>query len=843
MFYVFVIIPIRLSKEDFNKKKPTLTFFLKKRMIDFEVGFLLNGVKINNEIVHECRSEYRRITSDCYMGLCEQSNLEEIPQCLYPIYITLYLDSDFYDSFPITIKVESNKNLKDRMHIINENVRLRGRINLPIDKHAKLCMQVYITTISDTGALCKIDFGNGTIDIHKLMNKSKSNNNNDDDNDEHDFFLKIHTLPMNPTKSTLKLSKFQFNYDSLNSTISEKIKYNKALLFSEQSDEYSNSIDNYNIVSRKMMEYLEESNIFDSSFDHFMGGVNINCYSNPSQITLDNSDLSLPMASFIYSRDIHTTEQFWIHQLTLYATRFLLSKREWSQKHYKNIMNDYYDQKTLLNHFSDYFKKGSINIKASMAMNMLSQYVQMLEYITDVTIKSNRKVNIELFGDAIASQSGDCEDFALAIYLLLKSFLKMKFHNNGYDYIFLEMQRILSAYIPLVMIEGVTSNSVQNVKEQGSDNGQDIRLNNKDNGGSNKKMAPKLKGGHSSLKMIPYNIFCKYLSTWSPSHKLTKDLINESVKFYNSNRDLVDLTILIGEGTGMLESGIINDEMEKERIDLYSHPIMEKIKKPLIPPVRSISPFYQALIYGFSERFIDTHGIGSFLFCTHNYTNDYIPSSSIHSSKQNRGRHVNNNNDNDESLLYNMDKRIIGKGCTFSDFINVKDNVMIIPNYKTSYSNESSEFDPFIIKVMKNVSKTRIPPPLLNITLGNIENVQSNSKFINDTQESTYEYKNNNTCYDPTCTHFFANEELKLLTSFLKRFNLYRSGIYTKKPNSEKLHGIISLYILEDYIDESFIMILEDHLKSIPTIYQIHAYKEYHTDNFYVYRLDLLYSQ
>jgi hypothetical protein len=725
--------------------------------------------------------EYKKQVSDATLGLKSKPT----PLLFYPIYLHFYLDSRFKKRVHHVHIINGEDHYNGHTYKLFKEINVSGFINgLSLPRDSKLCILAQVSALSETGALCRINFGRTVIN---LFNNHGSTS----------YQLKMHSIDQNPTKSVIKLGKITIE----NAT------------FSEEQGQTLNVAENIPKINKYMQEYVKTSVICDSCLGSFMpGSEDIRCPTNPSQITFDNSDIPLPLASFILADPLVTTESFWNQQLLIYATRYLISKPLWYSINYAKID----DHQFIISEFTREFKSSSIKVKASMAINIICQYPQMLEYISDYTVNEmGEKDGIEDFGDVIFTSSGDCEDLCFGIFILLNSFLEL-FSRITHP-IFTEMRRILSGYISIIIIEGVTSNNIQNVPKN---------LRNGDNVPNGKK-PPTLTGAHAALKLIPLNQFHLYLKNWSHDHFLTLHVKKESDTFYKSNPDIKeeDMIILIGEGTGMLEGGIILDEMSKEREFVNKCFVIDKVKKPIIPKVRSISPFYQALLFGITDRYIDSHGIGTFYFSTKQPEKYYS---------------VSNKYLDEYKIKDRFSKQLVGygKGCTFGDFIENAQSITVVPNRCKNDEPYSREFDKFIVDVMKNVTSTRVPTPELlyekqfKCSILNIESQEAACLDVFDSEE------NDNV---PIFNHSFSKPEFTSLLELTKFFhNCEKMKLFRK---DKKPYGVIPIYLLEDYVDDTFIKEIKDYFinKKGSTVGDINIYKEYHTNKFYVYRMDFVF--
>lgn len=835
----------------------------KREMASLKVSINLDYFSFREPItIVPCLPEYRKYVSDESLGI--KSPKKDIPLIYYPIYIHFYLDGGFGKQKKHVHVIQSPQHLVDGKYMINKRIELYGTPDkMPISCDSKLCAQVYVTALSETGAQCMIDFGTISINMCNLKNEKMDHSV--------DYHLKLHTVKGNPTKSILGMNGFKIEKQqqqsrftdkestSISNEIGEKMIFmeQQEEIFSAQKEDYFNIHENQVKISDAMDKYVEYTTSMESCFQRFMPGAEkIRCPTNPSQVTFNNTETELPIASFVLSAPVITTESFWIQQITIYIQRYLSSNEEWVSTYYENQSIE--ESKSF---FLKKFSKFSIAEKGSVAINVIAQYAQMLEYISDYTVEGNNiKESIESFGDAIVTQSGDCEDLAFAIFQLFRSFLKFSISKGHFMECFKEMKRILMGYVPLMVIEGVTANNIQNASSSVDE--QHI-------GGNHLKIPPELNGAHAALKAIPFYWFHKMLANWSPNHNLTLHVKSEADDFFVKNPDIKpdQLPILIGEGTGILEGGIFEDKLKIERDYVYKSAIMDKMKRLIIPNIRSISPFYQALIFGFTDRYMNSHGIGTFYFATlrpERYYNPYIPGEEeeqqYREEKKVNFRIKGTAKEGDattpfpvrggrDSFLghyvnfYSFKRAVkdnlsqYGKGCTFGDFITCQEQVTLIPNQCPHNVFDSREFDLFLVKAMVEISKIRIPPPELSIETAKI--LDMDKMTDNDDCVDCVVYDENGQF--PATNHLFSKSEFKGLSELVKLFHndpsmkAFRSG--------KKNYGIIPIYILEDYIDNTFLNEMKYYFvknKHKQFVGDVKVFKEYHTDSFYVYRMDLL---
>lgn len=741
------------------------------RQNSISVSFDLDWFKLANNgedspvPIAQCQQEYRTKISSAELGLVKfndekekEDYLNKIPACFFPIYVYCYLDANFTDR-KHNIVVFRNKSSLSKIHKVNiSGVYAANKSPQGCLINPRMCIQAYVTVLSECGALCREDIGTTTVSLQKLKKFM-------------DLNLQIHSLHDNPTKSKVHLSNIvltdTFNILPHNIELPAMKARATAMISAYVSQ-------TENVTTSLLFEFMKKAS-------------KIKCPLNPSQVTFDNSTLNMPIASYTMYDPLETTVNFWEKEFAIAVHRYYLLFPHQGKN------------------FPTTFSKLSVDEKCSFGMNMIVQYAQMLEYVGDYVLNTskNGKESIEIFGDAITEHSGDCEDLSSAEMQLFDSFLAVDFSTSPHAFIFQELQRYFKFYVPFLVIEGVTSNNVTNAKKR------------TDPVTSGK--APKLTGAHGAIKFIPYSLLESYLVKWNASHPLT-------IHVQRTRRDLFQLLtfpeeeptqILIGEGTGLLEAGIFMDPLAHIRQYVYSCPMMEKVKKPIFATKREISPFYQALIFGFTNRFIASHGIGMFHFATENP--EQIYSNVIPGSEP------------------------FGRGVVFADFIQQKDYVRLLPNILPGQVREYSED---LVCLMDAVVKTRIPTPSL---LGFSPNMSPSINILDSNQLTKTELllkldRDTNELVPNLCplvNHCAAQEELSLLLDLIHAFDA------NKSIQKREFQGIIYIYLLEDYVDQLFMEKLKDFFIYHPPagapyfVGGISIFREYHDDTFYVYRCEL----
>lgn len=416
--------------------------------------------------------------------------------------------------------------------------------------------------------------------------------------------------------------------------------------------------------------------------DWIQGAERINCPTYPSNVTFENSQTFLPYYAYLIDEPLSIQHQYWINALTIMYDR----------RHFKSS-EDYI-------HY--FYNHASLEKKAIHAMDMITQYAQLLEYISDQVIDSHTGdiERIELFGKAGFALADDCEGLSnlirqtFDVFTLRSTFDKPKDKVAGLslENVLYEMQLILKQYIPFLCIEGVACASAQNQhelkddeeEEEGGEGEEDENNITADNNGRIKKEKKISVGGaHAAIKFIPIPIFKKWLSRSSPGHPLLKEdmcfktTVNITDVDHSSRHkapmcylprmcdkdttieidfDPLELPILIGEGTGLLNSGGESDPAcVYHRLMLYSLDGLRAAKKPLYQN-KGTSTFYKLVLFCATPYFMHDYNIASFRVCR-----------------------------------INKITGVIERGVLFSDFIWMKDDICLVPYNNNDDNNIESK--------------------------------------------------------------------------------------------------------------------------------------------------------
>jgi hypothetical protein len=760
---------------------------ISKVTVDFDLccfSFVTDSIK-----PVQCTSSHKETISGLEFGKKTFGSKKEYLQhksdmqlYFYPIYVYCFLDNGFKDKTSSVVELSCDSDCNGK-----KTGRVSGSFNPDeLDYYyykPSVIFQAYITTLSDCGAMVRQDVGNHVLDMNELLKHNHG---------KIVMPLKLHNESDNMLISSLTLSNIRV----------------------EGFFEYTpvNPIPSANEVKQMVREYISMTDKTTASLCTFIeGSDDIFNPTNPGQITFENTSIQMPLAIFSMNNNVQfTTTNFWEREFDILINRHILS--HWHLFKF-NKVQDFYSLKPSekMSIFVTYYDNLNVNEKASLAINLVCQYVQMLEYVCDYTFAKGTFARImgESFGDAFVMQGGDCEDFTLSISQLFRSFLVQNFSGSGYKDILNSLVEKLKYYIPLSCIEGVSSNNVYNAEKKGR-------------GGhsqNSRRLLPKLSSAHAAEKFIPIPIMINYIEPFV-QQGIVSDLKTRNNTYLKSHSpNDIPNEIMVGEGTGLLEGGVFKDKDAKMREMVYSCGILEKTKKFIVPVTRENYPFYKALIFCFTDEFIDSSKIGTFTFVTKN------PRSHYDNVKQSEKEY--------------------GRGVIFSDFITKKDFVHLKPQ---CFVDKKYEYSDKLYHIMRYVAKNRIPIPILHgfeldpihlITSVEDDKLQYIQKmYFNQRKDSDKILE----CLNrkPITHHNFSKQALELLKKMVHTFHTDKNFVEIRSMQS--LKGIIYVYLLEEYVDEYFVDEVVKHFSTNTTneyaVGDCHIFREYHDNTFYVYRCD-----
>lgn len=263
--------------------------------------------------------------------------------------------------------------------------------------------------------------------------------------------------------------------------------------------------------------------------------------------------------------------------------------------------------------------------KARTLAQILCYAVQSFDYIGDSAELSRRtdkffarqKIGTEEFSDIFATLAGDCEDGGRGIHATLKALLNTEVKNPMLK----EMQAIGQEYVPMLSLTVV----------HGAKIGDEEGL-----------------GAHMYMPMLPKDQTRNGLQKTSSGRELLKRLGDAMVPKFT------DLPHLTCEGTGILDpvgrKQVLYEQYKYVKMNL---PSFAGLKMEIPREEGTESPFYLGNYFGINADAIEKHGIniGGYIFGTANPNHDP------------------------------RDKRSAEmiRGCLFTDMINKKDTLAIMP--------------------------------------------------------------------------------------------------------------------------------------------------------------------
>jgi hypothetical protein len=401
-------------------------------------------------------------------------------------------------------------------------------------------------------------------------------------------------------------------------------------------------------------EYMEVYPIENALFSDWISGAEkIHCPYYPSQVTLSDTSSFLPYGAFVVYEPPVISSYYWIRALEIALDRKGYESEAEIESYYIDHEYQRLYEKIVLGKEDDEVPFDFILIAVSHAMEVVCQLTHAMEYVTDQYVHpvTKKLEKIELFGDALFTYCDDCDGLALSILQMFddftlrqKDFWKNEAHAPGTERnkesllrrILTVMRILLSNYVPFLCIEGVSCASAQNqhaLSESASVN-----------------------GAHAAVKCLPLSYVKQCLQRWDPDHPILgcdgfsssppPGLVNTtaskrvggggtSSSFSNLPYAIVlpegdkkkaavydwedRLPILLGEGTGMLNPSGEKDPCKRPNIRnyVYACDALSCSKKPLYPP-KATSPFYKAILFGATNRFLRNFKTTTFRFCRQN---------------------------------------------------------------------------------------------------------------------------------------------------------------------------------------------------------------------------------
>lgn len=392
-------------------------------------------------------------------------------------------------------------------------------------------------------------------------------------------------------------------------------------------------------------QYMEESKLFAPSI---IGTDKIKCPFCPSEDTFaDNRTEFSPLAAYMFYPKPQVSIGYWVQALKIATDRMGKSIENMDQFYESPIDED-------------------VNEKANFAVKLCAQYAQLFDYVSDTSVDSRtgKKTGIEMFGDALRTLCGDCEDLSLAVYAMAEN---MAYHVsipslNEYISIFgtnagwLTLHYVrwfLRCYVPVLTIDGVSSAHVN--KKTNDDNGE-VRID----------------GAHGAIVFFPMDYFSQALSRWEPNQIIVKEIEKQMIYRLNELQHITrrsimlkdqfksflsTLPVLMGEGTGLLNPLAKTDAAYDLNRDMSASELLrKKVKRELVFPVEN-NPFYKAILFGTSTLFMERLPvqIGTFRFT-----------------------YVSPDSQFNDAVRYPSNKAL-STGILFSDLINKRADIAVIP--------------------------------------------------------------------------------------------------------------------------------------------------------------------
>lgn len=519
-----------------------------------------------------------------------------------PVFLYLYLDRTFAPLHQAHIAVNPHEQRSPQPFTLTGHVSeaylpghatVAGQVaQLPAD--AKLCAQAYVTARNEFGIHGREDHGATTFDlrhVHREWDAAQRTGGAA----AIQAPLAIHTT-QNKVTGVLALRIERM------SITAEAHGVRPVSIGFAAPQPYMNVEENADRLSDAIREYMETFAEERGRFsDTVAGSENIVCPLDPSEATVLNSELPIPLVGYALGETMRVDAGWWVQQAEIMADRQGYSLSEYAAR-YPDL---------------------PLETQAAEALALVSQYPQQLTYIAD---KVGGKGN-EMFGDALVVDYDDCDGLGLALELQRRQFVECDLAQAsavgeaGVRAMFAHMQHIASQYVSALCIAGVSTSHVENVHERGAAG---LRVDN----------------AHFAIKYLPHPLFAQYVRNYQASHPLGHpQLVAACIRprpagagggsgagepfaigAHDQSLRPVDpdqLPVLMGEGTGIMYPVQARDPLLEERARLYSHMAMGPIKKPQIPPPGA-SDFYRVSLIVFTNAFVDTHRIGTFRFCTPN---------------------------------------------------------------------------------------------------------------------------------------------------------------------------------------------------------------------------------
>ena len=431
-------------------------------------------------------------------------------------------------------------------------------------------------------------------------------------------------------------------------------------------ESYMNRIENIDHLGDEMMLYKSAFQMENKHYKIVHSGTqNILCPFDPSEVTAANTQLAMPLAAYMLYEPLRVEAGWWQNQWAIMAGRH----------GFRGV--------TAPVKYSAWLVKQPIGVRASAAMSLCTQYIELMPYVSDRTAGKP----VEMFGDILAMISGDCEDGANGIAQMRDAlraapmgFMSQPVQRN--------LQTLSRQYVDIMCIDGVTASHVS-----ASKSGADM---------------PEVTAAHAAVHALPRDYFGQCVGNWDASHPLAR---------YTCAKEYVGkLPVLVGEGTGVLDAGITADPCGNVRSHLYSHRTLAHVKKEIYGTPGGESDFYKVMLFGTTNTAAGMR-IGTFRFARRDATGGYT--SGVHYVDLMRRDPticlVPYNNDAEVQSL--IQKHVSAEAAAHHSQLDTE--VQIAQDLYTDPARVCrGEFTGEQYRIMQSVVKTRIPPPPLVAAVG-----------------------------------------------------------------------------------------------------------------------------
>lgn len=441
--------------------------------------------------------------------------------------VRCFLDARF-DRRPVTVQLEK----EDRLY----HVTVEGKIlkNQKIPSTAALCFASMAWRLNDLGVPCLLDTGVAHVTLGEISQVDK-------------HFYKQLDLKMN-TAEGLRKGTLNIQIDRL-----EGIHLQAPLVGAETTVPLINAYINETMeMEQNMQETFQGTSNMRIPFDYSESGI---------QTTLNTP---LPAVAYVMAEIPRCNDAYWDNAFKTIMDRDSLKVEEW---HRLNLAG-----------------------KARATILTVAYAAQYMDYVSDTVDRNTRYrkysrslvQGYENFGDALAMDSGDCEDLASVIFQCHSAFLKHKFPDNWV--IHKEMQSIGENYIPPLSLDVVRGAQVaDNVKNYGA---------------------------HMNDNFIPIDKFKSWLEATREGREVAKTLPIRCT--------IPGLPFLVGEGTGMYEPYGYENSLVPLMAYVFSAMSLQMFKKQILHKPGDPGSFFVGSLVGMTDYFYKrgTNSPMSFWYCT-----------------------------------------------------------------------------------------------------------------------------------------------------------------------------------------------------------------------------------